>query len=687
MKNKNLFLIILISILGIGSLIYSVNIKQKNPETIFLTNDSIKQYEDFKKKAPEKHTLILKRKIDSKADRKKILDDFYRKLSAFEEFCNDTCEIMSQRSLSKKDRDFTKIIDHDFLSLEGEDFVSVLFLDDTDTSHKKILDYASHDLYWNDLKITQFAGMSYTNYLLDHYSAVIQDTLFPAMFILGFLVTFFFVNHFLQSVILYLPCLMMAGVSLTTLKFYDGTMNMVTAIIPLVIFTVSLSLSFHMFFSLREFKTMKTFLKRKWQPVFLMMFTTYIGFLSLMVAKISVIRDFGLLSSQLVLVATGIIFLWYYLFEEKLQYFPIKDRVLNISRFFKRSCPKSLIWILVGASIFSMIYFPNKLEIITDATRYFPKESKLREAILDVTQHVAGMPIAEIIIEDGEDFNDQAILKKAQIERDLTNLALSQKYQILSNNNLVTKANFEYSGKFELPDNFNSYLALRSQLPFSLQESYPIEKNYRMTILGKPLNVKDYMQDIAAISKVLNAHGAKFEINGMHHNLMVSQNSMIDILYESFISSALVVFICSAFYLKTFKNIMSFVIVSTIPIMLTFLMMWIFNYSVNIATVMTFSIALGLLGDSAFHVFHARRVPFKSFDDYSAAVLTPVVVSGILFFTCFIIFIFNSFLPIREFGGILAFMILLGMLCDLYLLPTLIYSSSKHEEEYMKVIN
>ncbi len=101
---------------------------------------------------------------------------------------------------------------------------------------------------------------------------------------------------------------------------------------------------------------------------------------------------------------------------------------------------------------------------------------------------------------------------------------------------------------------------------------------------------------------------------------------------------------------------------------------------------MTFSIALGLLGDSTFHISHAKIFPFKTFSDYSSAVLTPVLLSGVLLFLCFVIFLFNDFHPIKEFGGILAFMIFGGYFADLFILPSIIYGNHKHRDHYEKEI-
>lgn len=693
MKNQQKLLLVILSILGIGSLLYTLDLKQKNPETIFLTKSSLDDYQLFKSYVPEKQTLVLKKIIPdaialSEQKRTDYVNQFYLELKRLSDHCQDTCEVITERSLSKKDKSKAELLkaNDDSLVLEANDFVAAIFIDDNEIQQKTVLQKAHDSSYWNP-ETTKWAGISYTNYLLDRYSEAIQKTLFPSMFILGFLITFFFINKLSESLILYLPCLYTAGFSLLVLKLLDGHMNMVTSIIPLIVFTISLSLSFLIFYSIKEYKTVKNFLIHKWKPIFLMMFTTYIGFLSLIVAEISVIQEFGLISAHIILFATFFILFWYRIVEDHLSSSKNEGRVLVFKNAFNRSLPMPGILFIILISILSAIYLPKTLNIITDATLYFPTSSKFREDIVSVTKTVSGMPITDIVIHRNLEFDESEIKFFENLERQLMGLNLSQKYKFLSNNQLLFMANTKYSGEKSLPNSMAAYLTLRSQLPFSLQESYPVEKKYRLTLLGEPLNVKEYLSDIGKIEALLKDSKINYTINGMHHNLITSQNAMIDVLFESFLSSAFVVFLFSAFYLRSLKFIFSFIIVNTVPILLSFIFMKLTGFSINIATVMTFSVALGLLGDSSFHIIHAHNHPFKDYHDYLMAVLMPVLVSGLLLFLCFVIFITNDFLPIREFGGIMAFILCMGTLSDLYILPRLIYGNTYHRESYEGLIN
>lgn len=665
--------IVFLAVIGVLSLVYSHDIKQKNPETIFLTENSLKKYEIFQKDILEKHSLVIKKKTTNK-------EEFYQELKSIEEMCIDDCEVITQKRLQKNSEG--KSAQNELMQLETEQFVAALILDNNDEVHKKILHFTETSRYWNN-ETTSFAGIPYTNYLLDKYSLAIQEHLFPMMFSLGLVISIIFIGSIKNALIVYLPCLFSAGFSLATLKLLNGQMNMVTSIIPLVVFTVALSLSFHLYFSLMELKNLKNVFKIKWAPIFLMMFTTYIGFLSLGWAEISVIREFGIISAQLVLLATIFSFLWYFLWENNLTPpRPKKIQIEFLRNIFNHSLKYKTIIFLSLLAIVSAILGPKKLEIITDATLYFPKDKKIRERIVEVTNTVAGMPIMEIAFDLKNDLTIQDARNLKVIESELLQLNLTQKYKIISNNSLVTKVNHEYSGNEVLPETLESYLLLRGQLPAGLQESYPVEKKYRISLLGNPLNVSEYMKDLESIETYLKNHKTEYQINGIHHNLMVSQNAMIDVLASSFISSAVVIFIFSALFLKSFKHNIVFIFVSLLPVALTFGVSYLLGFSINIATVMTFSISLGLVGDSSFHIIYAKKVRFQNFEEYKRGVLIPVIGSGLLLCVCFGMFAFNTFMPIRQFGGILAIIMLLGTLADLYVLPTLLYGTHNHKKAY-----
>ncbi len=92
--------------------------------------------------------------------------------------------------------------------------------------------------------------------------------------------------------------------------------------------------------------------------------------------------------------------------------------------------------------------------------------------------------------------------------------------------------------------------------------------------------------------------------------------------------------------------------------------------SLNIATVMTFSISLGLIVDGSFHLAFAHHRSISS-DEYHYENILPIIFSSAILIVSFSIFSTNSFLPIREFGICLAVNIFAGLIFDIFCLPRL----------------
>ena len=115
--------------------------------------------------------------------------------------------------------------------------------------------------------------------------------------------------------------------------------------------------------------------------------------------------------------------------------------------------------------------------------------------------------------------------------------------------------------------------------------------------------------------------------------------------------------------------------------------MYLFDLSLNIATVMTFSISMGMIVDSSLHIIHILDQRLVTFNEYIETTVKPVVLSSLLFIFCFSSFGFMGFMPIREFGIILSIMLSLGLLFDLYILPSLYIGSEKIDSYFNKKRN
>lgn len=664
MRRKIIFLPFLL-IITILFAVYSLDIKQENPETLFLTESGKNSYLQFKDDFNEVQYLIAVHELTEKETISEVaekVEKFKTKYSDFEFIIPDQTK--------------QKLADQMTLKLLGEKHFGFMVIGEKG-SFKNIIQELKDQNVW------KMTGLPYTNFNLDEYSKDIQDKLFPTMFILAFIMSLLITRNVMGAIFIFVPSLTSALMSLGLLKFWFESMNMVTSIVPLLSFVITLALGFHLYYSVMEFGSFKEALRHKFKPIALMIGTTGIGFGALLTSEIPVIANFGVMVALMVLVSTIFMILFFYWGEELIKKYGsfqlFKARSLS-EKFFENGFSKYMIGFISGV-IFTvgLITFPS-LEVLTDATRYFPKSSGLKTEMDWVSHNVAGIPLFDILVEArGDEW--ETVEKMAKLESEIT-AKLPKGMSIISPVAMVKDINLLYSGSQSLPENKFAFFALFSRIPQAMKDSYPLDNVYRFTVSGEAVNVDEFNQDLELVKSKLRESGIEYKVNGLYYHLMSSQESMINVLFQSFSLSVLLVSVLSFLYFRKLKILFIFALVNTIPVLFSFIFMKIVGFSINIATVMTYSISIGLVVDSSFHIIHNLGEGKNTFGEYVRTTVTPILASTLVFVVSFLIFLRNSFLPIKQFGGILAFILFIGMILDLYFLPTLYLGTSKVKEMF-----
>lgn len=665
--------------LGITLAIYSRDLEQYNPETVFLSSEAIQKYEQFKKVIPEKKSIIIKydfpKQLTTKAY-EKWRHDLDKILETHEEHFN----FLLPMDLFTSKNKLSQAIASGQFKKSGPNLISashlaIIAVEKNDQSNfKEII----NELLDSSHQKISIAGIPYTNYLLDLYSKSIKENVFPLMFFISFIFIYLITRELVASVFLFIPCLFSSIISLSFIKFYYGTMNMVTSIIPLLSFTIVLALVFHIYFTMIQTRSFSSALKKKIVPTCLMIVTTCIGFGSLLFSDIKAISDFGLLSASLILITS----LFSLLFLNSCESFLIKNTPRKkyfekLKDFFHKSLSIKQIVILSLVSLSVGGYALTKISIITDATRYFPHNSGLKESIDSINQDVSGMPLYEIIFKTPIiDFSELKKIEKLESELHLYLKPIDGYQGILSLVSMIRTANYIYAEEERLPDNEFAFQALRSQIKPSIAEAFPLSDYYKISILGKAINVNLYEKNLEHIKEFLERKKIDYEINGLYYNLMTSQKTMIKVLFKSFFIALIIVSLIAFLYLKKLKIFFVFIFINIVPVFLSFIFLKLLSFSINIATVMTYSIALGMIVDSSFHLIHSfKQNKLMSFDDYFNSTVLPIVGSSFLLVFSFSLFGFNDFLPIKEFGLSLSIVLSLGLFFDLFVLPSLFFKS------------
>ncbi len=513
-----------------------------------------------------------------------------------------------------------------------------------------------------------FAGMDYTNAHLAGMSIKIQKVLFPLIFAIMFLGLFFLLKNFTITVYLFLTSFVGVSVGLATLKLCFGYSSILTSLTPLVSFVLTLASQLHVVFGMQEYKKKKDFLHYKLVPILIMMVTTVIGFAGLIFSDLESIRQFGL-STTITLIVTwalNLLFLSNFQMNFHLPDFKFAHSLKRPN--YRPGLGLTLALFLLGSGLYSL----NHMPILVEALYFFPESHVVRSGQKTIEKNLGGIPQIDLMITktDQTEISYEDSLVLAQYEDRLVKAGIPLK--ILSINQMVRKANEIYAGSATLPSDKNAYLVIKSRIPGLLRTGMQSEKAYKISFLATPMEHQKREEVIAQIQKELIHLPAQFkvELTGLNHLLLESQSYLVKTLVKSLMGSFLVIALLFAIFSRNLKEIFLFALISLSSIFGGLFLMKLFGFSLNVSSIMTLSISIGLVDDSTIHLLYAQKHG-ESETTIRRSCLIPMMLSHFVLLVSFLLLGFESFVPIRQFSLGLVMMLTMGLLLDLFVLPML----------------
>lgn len=605
--------------------IYSSDIKIVNSEKVFLSQNAFILLNEFEEKFTKNEFLILKIP-DKKTE------------NVLKKLCKNDCTFLDQQ----------------FHQHENIFY----FISENKGLLKNIVEIA--------LEIspqTEIAGPAFINHLLDKNSVIIGKVIFPIFYFLIAIILYALFKSVSITLTIMIPTITSALISQAAIKFFFKTSDIIISITPLLISILILTTQLHLIFQLINSSSISLAIKEKLRPILYMLITTTLGFFSLVSSPLTIIKNFGILTGTLLIVC--------FFFSALFLYFLPFNLSLTKNFFSPKKISQIKIPIPFFLSFFIILililpFLIQNIPIEIDASKYFSKNDQVKEKLASIAKQVGGTPILDIVFPITEFKNEYLGIDK--IEKELKEL-LNLEY--LSANKFVSKANYKYQKVDDLPQPYISYLPLYYQTPEVIRELYPIDNFYRLSILGPNISGEDYQDLINKIKNLLDSKNINYEFNGQYFWLIEAQRGLINTILKSF---GLTFFAISIFVLIIFRNLkifFKFIYVNIFPILIILYIFPLTGISINIATVMSFSISIGLMVDSTFHLFVERQKNLTLKEIHQTTIL-PIFWSNILLAGIFLLFGLIDFLPIRQFGLTMSMLIFLGLFFDIYLLPKLL---------------
>ena len=386
-----------------------------------------------------------------------------------------------------------------------------------------------------------------------------------------------------------------------------------------------------------------------------MAITTAIGFGSLISSNLEVIRQFGMMNSVIILISSITSLSWFYLLSDvNTRSFSLPE--VKFNNFIpKRKVMNYFILPLIFLSIYSVKLIPKKLI----GLEYFPHDSKVYQNTIKTSEVLGGFPILTISLKNSQSLSELDFFHHGlRIEDDLQKTFPQLKF--ISQSSLIRDANKIYTKESKLPVNGIAYKTLLSKIPEALVGILSDETRYNISVLSPPLTTNEYGKLIAQIQSKLKDQS---QFYGNYYWLFKSQTQMTTTLIKSLlISLGTILFIFILIY-RNSRKVLKFTVANTLPILIVLALYPLIGLSFNIATIMTFSISLGIIVDASIHLNEESDNKFAHFSE----VVQSISLSASILSLCFMCLSFINFIPIKEFALSMLFLTLIACLVDLWI--------------------
>jgi len=489
-----------------------------------------------------------------------------------------------------------------------------------------------------------------------------------------------------------------AAVAVTTLwalgimVMLGKTLNMVTVVLPSLLFVLCLSGGIHiacryqsmLHSSIDRAFALKSTLDEVIRPVFLSNITTAVGFSSLMISDMQPVVDFGIFAAVGMLLSVlfnftivpGVLSI---LHAAGGRQYPAESHWtaaigLAMVRWRKLALLLATIALLVSAGL------TTKSKTESNVLKFFPADSKISRDYRFIGQNLTGFYTVEL---DATAVSEKGSAALKAIDELSVRLAKRPEIaKVINYRNLATCL-----ARIPRPPMMSASAMRENPLRPMLQKYQRVEDgkiSLRMSVLVRAMSSNDFYKLIDLIEEEAKQYIsplATYTVTGVVPLLNAAQVSLINTQIRSFAIACSVILILIALFMKSVRAMFAAVLPNLVPIFFLFAMMVVLNIPFDAATVMIASVAIGIAADDTIHFlahFRAERQQGKNMTDAvrstfekvgRAITFTSVVASA-----GFMILVLAEFKPIQYFGLFGSITMVTAWIGDVFILPACVAS-------------
>jgi len=486
-----------------------------------------------------------------------------------------------------------------------------------------------------------------------------------------------------------------------------GSINIITSVMPSLIMTLGMAYVTHYLSRYIEESSngvpkenaVLNSTRHMMVPIFLTSFTTGVGFISLLVLKVELVKQFGLYS------AFGLMFAFWLTLTLLpalcLKTKPIKGsnrlfsnnrligRYLSWNDKFVKRYPWPVI-ILCLALVGTSLFFAAKVRVDSKIMEELNPNTPEFLAHEFLINNLAGITPMEVIIsaDERDAFKEPVNLKGLKALQEFirdqkgVDFTLSLADIIKKMNQALNEDKADY---FRIP---SSRQAVAQQLLIYDGDDLDRLVTGRFDMARISTRCEDIgSKEFVNLEKAILSHAEKVLPKGL--KVIVTGGSIMagktmsrlikDMVTSLFIAAGIIT-ILMAILFRSIKLGLLAMIPNFIPIIMTLGLLGVLDITLRTSIVVVFPISLGIAVDDTIHFITRCGDEFKKAGNYDAALRNtflgtgrPIIFTSLLLFLGFGVLATSSFIPTQNFGMLSAATMVSALVGDLFLLPALLW--------------
>ncbi|MBI4209544.1 MAG: MMPL family transporter [Deltaproteobacteria bacterium] len=441
--------------------------------------------------------------------------------------------------------------------------------------------------------------------------------------------------------------------------------------------------------------------ERIWKPCFYASATTALGFLSLTISSVAMVRDLGFYCAFGIIVAWTMTFFLLPLFLDKISWMTVPPKIkksstlsglLNgMTKFAQDHRPTIFIAVLGVLGLFA--YWSRSITVDTNSLKLFKDDAEVVQSEAAARQ-IFGLwsPIeVSVKVKNSSNFSNPRFLQEIEkLQVYLENLPSIEK--TISILDIIKKANQElHNGEslyYSIPDSSQEIDRLLGFIDLVGGQkglrAYLTEDYTRTRITGRTAVMPS--RQYAALSDQIDQY-VKKEISPnlevrLTGDTVVSQALLARILLteiQSFALAFVLIFILIALSLRSWGLALIAIPPNIFPVVIISGIMGKFNIGLDVGTCTVASIVIAMAVDDTIHFLHRFKEELKISGGYTSAVWTtmatvgpPIVYTSLVLAAGFWVLIFSSYVPALNFGFLSGVAVLGALIGDIIILPALL---------------